>query len=105
MGQAWEHGVGVSRNLTKAVACYKKAAKAGWAEGHVWLGHAALRGFASPSPSGAPDRWRALDHYSTAAAMQSAEGWLGLACCRYSRVVHYPKGGDATRVLVPKQQL
>ena len=89
MGQAWEHGVGVSRNLTKAVACYKKAAKAGWAEGHVWLGHAALRGFASPSPSGAPDRWRALDHYSTAAAMQSGEGWLQRA-----HVLHVAHRGE-----------
>jgi TPR repeat protein len=87
MGRAWEEGVGLGRNLTKALACYKKAADAGWPEGHIWLGHAAVRGMhAAASLSGAGDVWAALESYSSAAAMGIAEAWLYLGSLYYSGV-------------------
>jgi TPR repeat protein len=91
MGRAWEEGVGLGRNMTKALACYKKAADAGWPEGHIWLGHAAVRGMhATASHAGAGDVWAALESYSRAAAMGIAEAWLYLGSLYYSGV----EGGE-----------
>lgn len=55
-------------------ACTRQAADAGWAEGHIWIGHAAVRGIhADASAAGTGDVWTALEHYSRAAAAGVAE--------------------------------